>query len=439
MGLRENESIDNQSSAFSVAWQHYGFTQMPFMTHLQYAMLYCPEQWMQLFSRAKNFLGSPNRLLLLTGERQVGKTTFMHYFSNSFALDCQRAVLTGNKGLLPSDLNRHLLQQFQLHLTEGGAEHQLNSIIAMMKIHKKSYLIVVDDAMFLPVPTLAALLHLTMACATDLSLHIILVGENDLANRIAILLARDASSLAIQRLRLVPFSKQDVYHYLIYRLKKSGLHSNYSLREAAVRKIVQLSGGVVGRINDSAQAFLEQNNLLVSMRESDKFIQKQKSPFQAEAANRSNFNWLQPVVMTCLLVFCFGVWHYQDRISDDLTSADSVVPVSHQTSTDALLQFLPSIKTADKSVSAAFQPAKYTVELSENRDEDLIQQLRRQYHLEQLTKVGYVQLNNQHEYVLTYGEYQNLQDAQAEITKLPIVLREMKPVIRSTKNIEWMV
>lgn len=437
MGLREDDSIVKHGTSFATDWQAYGFEQMPFVSHLQYAMLYMPPHWTQLLSRLENFLSSDNRLLLLSGEHQVGKTTFINQFINASVQTHKRALVSGNKGLLPADLYQDLLSQLGLHANEGSAVEQFSSIIDCIANQRKSTVLIVDDAMLLPITTLAALLHLVVSCPAHLDLHVILVGDKTLNDKVVTLLARDTGSLFIQRLSLEPFSAREAKKYLWYRLKKAGLNAGYALHDSVVRQITQESKGSVGRLNERAQFYLEQGQLLRANHVVQSSVQQVVQPFQAIAANVWSKRWLQPLAMGFLLTFCFGVWHYQAAFND------SVVHRTHPdqpgltaaSSASALLKYLPMSKQG----GATMLPASYTVELSASQDIGWLEALRSNRHLTQLTQIGHLHAHDQDAYVLTYGQYKDERAAEADLKKLPIALQSMHPHVRSVKNIDWTV
>ena len=251
--------------------------------------------------------------------------------------------------------------------------------------------------------------------------------------------------------------------YLKYRLQKSGLIPGVELNESAVSNIFQLTKGVPGKVNVVAQSYLQQNKLLVATKYIKKKIEKIDKPFQANKPKYAVATWLQPMSLTLVLMFCFGLWHYQDVLNNKLIEPQQASiggnyanQLASSAPSTSLMQYLPAAQPKMTTVShhismkpevqhiehhAVARPmlAGYTVQLMGGGDPGLLKRYQVSHHLQGETNVAHTQFKNQDWYVLTYGHFANPDEAKLAIKKLPKNLKQMHPWVKKARGIEYTV
>lgn len=199
------------------------------------------------------------RLLAVTGERGVGKSTLYRALSGRLDPGVKAARINAN---LTSDMREVLagiVQGFGMAVP-ANADPQL--LIALIVLHVREQidadrycLVLVDDAHLLELRALEQLLRLTDASA-DEGLRIAFFAEAHFVQSLDKAARRSGQLQAWHEIRLAPFTEEESRRYVAFRLAHAGLqeHSPFTHNQLAV--IVGGSGGLPGRIDELASAIL---------------------------------------------------------------------------------------------------------------------------------------------------------------------------------------
>jgi TonB family protein len=188
----------------------------------------------------------------LIAEPGMGKTTLLFHILEQYR-DTARTAFIFNTQCNSKDLLRSLLSEldedassldnFQLH-------EKFKQILAREAEGGHRVIVVIDEAQNLGVEEMESVRLLSnFESAYFKMLHIILAGQQELAQR----LSRPQLSQLQQRIPILThlpnLSPQDVTSYIDHRLRIAGYQGNPLFTPEAVRQIAWLSGGVPRQIN----------------------------------------------------------------------------------------------------------------------------------------------------------------------------------------------
>ncbi len=199
------------------------------------------------------------RLLAVTGERGVGKSTLYRALSGRLDPGVKAARINAN---LTSDMREVLagiVQGFGMAVP-ANADPQL--LIALIVLHVREQidanrycLVLVDDAHLLELRALEQLLRLTDASA-DEGLRIAFFAEAHFVQSLDKAARRSSQLQAWHEIRLAPFTEEESRRYVAFRLAHAGLQEHSAFTQNQLAVIVGGSGGLPGRIDELASAIL---------------------------------------------------------------------------------------------------------------------------------------------------------------------------------------
>jgi DamX protein len=201
----------------------------------------------------------PHRLLAVTGERGVGKTTMYRALSNGLDPGVKAARINAN---LTSDARAVLTGIIQGFGIAAPANSQPQLLTEFILLHvreqidaKRHCLVLVDDAHLLELRALEQLLALADASADD-GLRIAFFAEAYFVQSLDKASRRTTQVQSWHEVRLAPFTDDESRSYIAFRLEQAGAAGRSPFTQAQLNLIVGGSSGLPGRINAFASAVL---------------------------------------------------------------------------------------------------------------------------------------------------------------------------------------
>jgi DamX protein len=200
------------------------------------------------------------RLLAVTGERGVGKSTLYRALSTGLDPGVKAARINANLTSDTREVLAGIIHGFGM-AAPANADPQL--LIALIALHvreqidaKRQCLVMIDDAHLLELRALEQLLKLTDSGA-DEGLHMVFFAEAYFVQSLDKASKRTDHVQNWHEIRLTPFSEDESRRYVAFRLAQAGLEGRPVFTQNQLSVIVGGSSGMPGRIDELASAILK--------------------------------------------------------------------------------------------------------------------------------------------------------------------------------------
>lgn len=237
-----------------------GLQQAPFTSAHEDKFLYLDAERDQCDNMLHHLTQYSNLLLIVTGDRGMGKTSLLQHFKQTSSEDWSLCEVQANAMMDAHQLLASIAQGFGLQVSTQPAhvlQETLYQYLATIQRNGQIPILLVDDAHELPKDSLETLFTLAdTETGEDNLLRIILFCEP----QIDIML----ESPAIQPLRerithtidIPAFSEEQTAEYIKHRMAVSGFTGTSPFQPKDIKKIYKVSQGIPARINELAHLHL---------------------------------------------------------------------------------------------------------------------------------------------------------------------------------------
>jgi general secretion pathway protein A len=241
-----------------------------------------------------------DRVLLLSGDLGLGKTTICHTLIEQ--LRRRMAVAYASNALLsPVDLLRrvvlhlHVGSEIEATVDTTSSADELNDMLVQAlsnpQLRKEGAVVIVDEAHNAPPVILEELVRLAaLTVEGERALQVVLAGqpfENDSSAAAGI---RQIDSDIATRARLLPFGREDCAAYVTHRLDVAG-GANVTFTPRAIDVLFGLSGGVPRLINLLCERALQESAAHEQRTIEPAAIESAASALELLRARRKRFRW----------------------------------------------------------------------------------------------------------------------------------------------------
>ena len=261
MSTYDTEQLDRLEPAYLA---NYGLSKSPFSNLHDDAFLYLDAERAQRLNLLQHMTQYSNLLLIVQGERGVGKTSLLTRFIKNAAENWEICEVTANPMMDAGMLMFQIAQGFglqQLPHDSGELQEMLYAQIAKLHHQDEIPILVVDDAHVLAKDALLAIFHLADTQVEDANLlRIILFAEPQIEK---ILNAKDVRPLReriTHTMAIPPLDEDTTAEYLKHRMAVSGFNGGSPFTPKMVKRIYKASGGIPERINQLAHETLDKGD-----------------------------------------------------------------------------------------------------------------------------------------------------------------------------------
>ncbi len=252
-------SVKTVAADRSNYWRYYGLKRDPFVPGTRENEFYLSPRWEQSFDLIHYLCQEANVLLTVSGGKGSGKTTFLRQFIDHFGESLRVCQLAASANLDVASLIAALTREFALPAVsaEETLEEQLDAQLSQLQYSQQLCLLTIDSAHRLSDETLQALLYLIAQQSEDqMRLHILLVGESNLKDRLASLAEQNGEKEICHHITLEPFDLAETKNYLTQRMSAAGLPAALPLSTRDIVRIHNQAQGIPSRINALARQVL---------------------------------------------------------------------------------------------------------------------------------------------------------------------------------------
>ena len=342
-------NIDQLSNVEPTYLASYGLTEAPFSQQQDDRFLYLNPALTERLELLKHYTQYGNLLLIVTGERGVGKSSLKQRFINTAPEEWQICEIQSHTMMDASLLLKQVAHGFNITeppLDPSALYEVLSSQLDYM--HQASYvpILIIDDAHELPKDALQALLYLAEHHSDQqTALRIILFCEPEIETMLEDPAIHSLKERVTHGMEIPALDETETAEYLRHRLAVAGLDGTSPFTPKLVHKIFKASAGIPAKINEYAHL-----NLL-----------DDSEPFTAEDTEHNNnlindvtpFNLRNLVLGGFALILVTAGLFFQDDINRLFEEPEEVI-------TEIKLDEQPEIATASPITRDTEQTAETT-------------------------------------------------------------------------------
>lgn len=315
----DTSNIDNIAPPYLAS---YGLTESPFSSEQDDRFLYINSSLNERFELLKHYTQYGNLLLLIKGERGIGKSSIKQRFINTAQEEWNICEIQSHTMMDASLLLRQIATGF--NITEPPLEPSilfevLSEQLEYMHQNAMVPILIIDDAHELPQDALQALLYLAEHHSDQhTALRIILFCEPEIETMLEDPAIHSLKDRVTHSMELSSLDEGQTAEYLRHRLAVAGLDGTSPFTPKLVNKIFKASAGVPGRINEYAH-----QNLLD---DSEPFISDERDlDNEYNTDNISSFNQRNLLLIAITALVIIAVLFFQDKINELFKEPSNVI------------------------------------------------------------------------------------------------------------------
>lgn len=237
----------------------YGLKERPFSLTPDPRFLFLSEKHKEAFAHLLYGIKNRNGFVMVTGEIGTGKTTICRTLLGQLDEDTEVAFIF-NPYLSPEELLGKINEDFGIDTRATsfkGLTDELNEYLLAKAAEGKNCVLVIDEAQNLAPAVLEHVRLLSnLETETQKLLQIVLIGQPELMESLALPQLRQLNQRITARYHLKPLDSEETLQYIAYRLRVAGGRKQVRFTRRAVDLIYRYSGGTPRVINAIADRAL---------------------------------------------------------------------------------------------------------------------------------------------------------------------------------------
>lgn len=236
----------------------YGLREKPFNVTPDPRFLFPSPHHREALAHLQYGVQARRGFVVITGEVGTGKTTLVHTLLNGLDSSTKTAVIFSTY-LTAKDLLRLMVADFDIESkasTKTELLLDLNAFLLQQFSSGANAVLIVDEAHNLSFRLLEEIRMLSnLETDREKLLQIILVGQPELAAKLAMPQLRQLRQRISSQYHIRPLNRQEVFEYIQHRLRVAGMLADSIFDATAVEKINSWSEGIprlINRICDTA-------------------------------------------------------------------------------------------------------------------------------------------------------------------------------------------
>ena len=230
----------------------YGLKERPFNLTPDPKYLYLSDKHKEAFAHLLFGIKHRSGFVMVTGEIGTGKTTICRNLLNQIDPETNLAFVF-NPPLNPVELIKKINVEFGInHAPDTSLEltEILNKFLLEQAAASRNCVLVIDEAQNLSPQVLEQIRLLSnLETETDKLLQIVLIGQPELGEKLALHELRQLNQRITARYHLKALSEHETLQYIAYRLHVAGGRRKIQFSKGAVKQVFKVSGGTPRVIN----------------------------------------------------------------------------------------------------------------------------------------------------------------------------------------------
>jgi len=233
--------------------QHFGLTTTPFKITPDPAFFFPGANRGAVLDALVYAISRGEGIVKVVGEVGSGKTMLCRMLERELPAHCE-IIYLANPRLAPDEILHAIAIELQLPLgvtaSRLEAQRALHDHLLARHAANKRVVMFVEEAQGMPLSTLEEIRLLSnLETSEDKLLQIVLFGQPELDEKLAIHEIRQLNERITFRFNLAPLNADEIRDYLNTRLRTSGYRGNELFGTSAVRELTRHSRGLLRRIN----------------------------------------------------------------------------------------------------------------------------------------------------------------------------------------------
>ena len=230
----------------------YGLREKPFNLTPDPKYLYLSEKHREAFEHLRFGIKNRSGFAMVTGEIGTGKTTICRNLLNRIDTETELAFVF-NPSLSPVELLKKINEEFGIDASPDNALELvgiLNEYLLEAAAEGKNCVLVIDEAQNLSPQVLEQIRLLSnLETETEKLLQIILLGQPELLEKLALKELRQLNQRITTRYHLKALSVKETLAYIAYRLHVAGARNKIRFTRRAIKAVYSHSKGTPRVIN----------------------------------------------------------------------------------------------------------------------------------------------------------------------------------------------
>lgn len=349
--------------------EFFGFHESPFSIAPDPRYLFMSEQHREALAHLLYGFNSEGGFVLLTGEVGTGKTTVCRCLLEQIPENSAIAFILNPK-LTVEELLATICDEFGIRYSK--IDTSIKVFIDMINnylldVHEKGRkaVLIIDEAQNLGADVLEQLRLLTnLETNRHKLLHIILIGQPELKDKLSRTELRQLSQRIIARYHLQPLSNKDISAYVTHRLNVAGAQKQF-FPDSSIEKLYQLTHGIPRLINAVCDRALLGAFVLENQKVSKSILKKAAYEVLGETINNRKRPFRKTVwALSALALIVFGAvvaWTYhKSNLADEKMEVNKDLSgISAKVDMEESLRFdnmdWPEHISVDKSKDLSYQ------------------------------------------------------------------------------------
>jgi len=341
----------------------YGLSEAPFSEQHDDRFLFLTPALSEQLDLLKHYTQYGNLLLIVKGERGIGKSSLKYRFIDTAQEEWQICEIQANTMMTSGILLKDIASGFGITEPPHDAPVLFEVLSSQLEyLHKESYepILIIDDAHELPQEALQSLLYLAEHHSNQqTALRIILFCEPEIDTMLQDPSINTLKDRVTHSIDIPALNETQVAEYLRHRLAVAGFDGSSPFTPALINKIFTSSKGIPAKINESAH-----KNLLD---DSEPGLAEEEDDVEEKPAQAPTLYTLKNILIgSFALIIILSVLFFQDEINQLFEAAE--IPAETITKDNSLNNKI--VRTENKTTHANAVKKEKLIELNLDKKEE---------------------------------------------------------------------